>query len=71
MSLIDPRHVAIWFDDDKELDLALARSNGSFLGIHFKIFHWRPVFSTKVDSRFIPVWVQIPYLKYEFCPSFL
>lgn len=69
MSLMDQRHVAIWFDDTKELDLALARSYKSFLGINFKIFRWRLGFSTKVDPRFIPVWVEIPYLKYEFFAS--
>lgn len=44
MSLIDLRHVTIWFDEDKELDLSLARSYRSFIGISFKIFFWRPRF---------------------------
>lgn len=71
MSLMDPRHGAIWFNDAKELDMVLARSYKLFLGINFKIFRWRLGFNTKVDPSFIPVWVEIPYLKYDFSPPFL
>lgn len=72
VSLMHPIRVVFLFDDKKELVLALTRSYRSFLGINFKIFQWRPGLSTKVDLRFIPVWVEIPFLKYEFfTPAFL
>lgn len=71
MSLIDPRHVVIWFDDAKELDVALARNNKLFMGICFKIFRWMPGFSTKIDPRVHEVWIDIPFLKYEYFTPYL
>lgn len=38
MSLLDPRHVVIWFNDAKELDITLARNNKFIMVISFKIF---------------------------------
>lgn len=70
-SLMNPKYVAIWFDDEKELDLALAWNYRFFLGINFKIFQWRPGFNTKVDPKFILVWVEISFSRYEFfAPNF-
>lgn len=53
MSLMDLGHVTICFDDAKEVDLALAWSYRSFIGINFKMYHWTPGFSTKIDPTFI------------------
>lgn len=71
MNLMDPRHVIIWFNNAKEIDVALTK-NKFFMGISFKIFRWRPGFNTKADPRVLQVLIGIPFLKYEyFSPPFL
>lgn len=63
---MDQRHVVIWFDDAKELDIALVWNNKFIMGINFKIFRWRPSLSTKEDTKIVPVWIDILFLKYEY-----
>lgn len=60
MSLMNPMHVVISLDNEKELDVALARNHNFFIGINFKKFRWRLGFSTEVDPSVVPVWVDIP-----------
>lgn len=72
MSLMDLGHVAIWFEREMELDLALAKNNRYVRGITCKIFRWRPGFSTRYAPRMVPVWLELPNLAYEyFAPSIL
>lgn len=65
MSLMDRRYVLIWFEYEKKLDMELATNYRLFLGINFKTFSWRLVFNTNSSQRIVPVWVEIPYLKYK------
>lgn len=72
MSLMDRRHVVIRFDDENDLDLSLARNHRFFLGIGFEIFKWRPGFSIQSDPRIVPIWIDLPFLKFEFlAPSLM
>lgn len=66
MSLMDPRYVAISFEKERELDLALARNNRYVRGITCKIFIWIPGFSTRYDPRTVLVWLELPNLAYEY-----
>lgn len=62
----------IWFEDEKELNIALAQNHMIIMGIHFRICRWKPSFSTAADPRMVPIWVDLLYLKYEyFAPPFL
>lgn len=72
MSLMDPRHIAVWLENEQGLDLALAKSNQYIMGISCRIFRWRLGFSTIYDPVLVHVWVELHHLAYEcIAPSIL
>ena len=62
LGLLDPRHVLVQFDLEKDYYRCWLRRFWSFQGYGMRVLKWTPSFSVASELPIIPIWIQLPNL---------
>lgn len=62
LGILDPRHVLIRFDIERDYHRCRLHGLWSFKGCVMRVLKWTPIFCVATESLIVPLWIQLPHL---------